>query len=435
MDSPRHENSEGKLSRGSQRASLIGDSRGSILDLIAANGMHNSKFVDSKSSSSVDTKPSDDSCTSPSASASFLAPVSLLIELCKVAWIEFFLHTIFLNWPSFGSDHSYSPLQRNLTRICYVVVLGLILLCQFTSLFLSIDVTVTGPPMSAELKAFYYLLFISVIFQLITMLYAIYLGSVRLASRDWIPPQIPFYRQGALLCLKIEVVFLFIVVLAVALNLEELGTDGAWLVLIYIGLEWGGAVSVATVMLFAVADTRIICALLDEVLVEVQTGNFNIQHLGRLREAIETRVAASFFPNTLMSALASFQAIVFLYFIVTTLPQYHSYTFSTDIIFSVAILLKEVFYLVIVTYEVAKVNELALQLSKVLGRSRGECEVFHVDQPELCRLRMFASITADPISFSLLGLKPTRWSLYAQVIGYVGVLVIGLIRSLVLAHL
>jgi hypothetical protein len=75
------------------------------------------------------------------------------------------------------------------------------------------------------------------------------------------------------------------------------------------------------------------------------------------------------------------------------------------------------------------VNDCADELAVVLGTSTWKS----TDDPsqEILRVKLFISYAANPISFSVLGLRPTKYSVWLKIAGYVLAIVTGFLTQYV----
>ena len=85
---------------------------------------------------------------------------------------------------------------------------------------------------------------------------------------------------------------------------------------------------------------------------------------------------------------------------------------------------KEVVYLFVALFLSARLNEIADELRKELGDATWESSL------EMLRLQVFTSLVAKPVSFKLLGTRPTMHSVAWQCASVVIALVLGFAKGL-----
>ncbi len=344
--------------------------------------------------------------------------------LCRV-----FLHSVFLNWPT---ETIQTPVGFGI-KISYVVFLLYFVGTTLYSVVGYINEGMNSIAVSELDGVLEYMASCCYLLEILSLVVAIYFGYYRLLKHVNVL-EMQYYERASALCLAFEVVF-FVIALITCPLLDYISFNHSYLEESLIPVEWMSSLGVAISLCFIIVDARCSAAMVQDLCSLADNHSLTIAQVTATRVEIQRRVKDSLFINAWIVVVAVFHSLVFVGVVISNFPFLNLELFGLEIAVATTLYLKEAVYLLIALIEISHVNDLADKLHSLLGKlnwTDGDDEeqnsltnVF----TEQRRLRMFVSISSDPISFHLLGTRPTRLSVCLQVVGYVGSLVALTVKS------
>ena len=98
------------------------------------------------------------------------------------------------------------------------------------------------------------------------------------------------------------------------------------------------------------------------------------------------------------------------------------------ILLNASLRLKEVFYLLLVLWEVASINDLGVELTGKLGLASWPPEM------QMQRLNAYVNLTSSPLCIPFLGMRPTLAWVRLQIGAYSLAIALGILKSVFLDH-
>ncbi len=255
--------------------------------------------------------------------------------------------------------------------------------------------------------------------EIIAFVVIIYQGYLRL-SRVANPLELEYFKKSCTISLLFGSFFFALVVpfAAVSPTFDSIVANPI--------AEVVGSVGVMISLMFITVDARSSSSMIQDLCSLADMKTLTLQHVLEVKKEISIRVHSSHLMNTGMAVMAILHSITFLLMVVVRFQAQTVSELDVQVPLGVALLLKEVLYLILALYEITSVNEIADKLHKMLGDSvwlnNNDNDVKMEESKPLCddhcRVRICINLNTDPISFRLLGTRPTKKSVFLQATGY-----------------
>lgn len=329
----------------------------------------------------------------------------------------------------YGIFLSRRDLTANKNSLCLTAYSAIgITLISFGFLYLLaiIGTLLFLPALPFRVALFSSMFAIGSIFQFAAGVVAVYYGAIRVASKCLVE-DLQYYRLAVRKSLSFILIFLLG---AMASGLFSFGLDfpsTLYFIVSYffIALQTlSSAAAVGVSMMFISVDTKHCLASLDHLVTLANTQLLTTEIIAETRKEMNRILSFGFWTNSVMVVSAHVNTLTFCVCIFCFTSTFND---PGVVLLSIVWYTKEVFYLFIVLFESAIVNEKANHLLTVLGSS------FWSNDQELNRVKLYVNLHADPLSFTLLGLRPTRYSVLIQLGSVALAVVVSVVRSIVVA--
>jgi hypothetical protein len=169
-------------------------------------------------------------------------------------------------------------------------------------------------------------------------------------------------------------------------------------------------------MLFIIVDAKAATALVRKLFNEAKDQSLTLEKFESTRQDVALLVNKTLYTNACIVIVAFVNSICVIISIFPFIQNGYVY---------LVLFVKELFFLVIVFFEVSKVNEKADELTLYLSSSTWTME----GHAEMSRLSLCINAMNRPISFKLGGIRITRLQVLVQIVVFVAASVISAIRS------
>ncbi len=374
----------------------------------------------------------------------FIADETTLVKLNESFLCKLFLHSVFLNWPQQGKGWK-SLFFRVFYGVFFLFLIG-------ATLYSTIEYAIGSPQSDAfgvNVSVLDGMVSCCFCLELFSFLYALYYGYLRVL-RPFNPLEMQYFEKGSVACLLFEVIFLILILISNPW-LDSIVAMGNFAFENLITVEWFGSLGVAISLCFIIVDARCSAAMVQDLCTLAENQSLTMAQVTTTRVEIQRRVDESFMVNAVIVLIALFHSATFLVEVLLFVPVFGGdiSLLILELVVCISLYLKEAVYLVIALSEIARVNDLADKLLHAVGKSNWSTRIERIEEEqggererdkdedkslleiskEQRRLRIFVNLSAEPISFRLLGTRPTRLSVCVQILGYCVSIVIAFLKS------
>jgi hypothetical protein len=356
---------------------------------------------------------------------------SLLNRLCKDPYVGPFLMTMSVIWPelTINNQPNWCVLVVRLFWFAALRLCGLAFLVGIIGLTAYEEMEYSEPE---GIDVINYSLCIVSILQVVSLYPVLYICNQKLkskASDESVP--IRFYRRA----LIPSVIFFILVALssvilvafdcyANSLNMLGLLALALRCCQAVFQLFLGGVLAVN--LMFVFVDSFLQSAAIDDLKIQIKQETMSIEQLESIRQNLKRNSLSSLRVNSTMCGIA----IINLFFFIVAMYFLSSFNFgactdSANITLIFAIYFKEILYLLTVLVAAARVNEHGDSVLVAAGSTYSS-----TSELQLTRAVIYISLQTEPLSYNILGMRPTYTKLALQTLTFTIASIVGIGRSL-----
>lgn len=268
--------------------------------------------------------------------------------------------------------------------------------------------------------------------------------------------EVSYYRAAVERCFQFASIFILIGLISFVFLMAQSSGDeqNSFIICIEVLLNIGTSSVLSISLMFVFVDTNTSLSILRDLISLARMQRLTLQHLRAARDEINRRNAEASFSNHVMAITAILNGIGFVVLCFVNFKYFPSQSVENylgTVMMSVVLLLKEVFYLLIMFIQAAFVNEKANLLQQVLGsdewtdNTTSTSRAAATEPPTLrycggvtdidsIRMKLYINVDVDPISFRVLGIRMTRNTVYLQLAGYIAAVFIGILNSILTSN-
>jgi hypothetical protein len=357
---------------------------------------------------------------------------SLLNRLCKDPYVGTFLICASVVWPELTADSREATFLSRCFRLGWWLLLRI---CGATFLFGIIALSIYeeveyDQPMNINIIN--YSLSIVSVLQVVSLYPVLYICNEKLrskASDESIP--ICLYRRAlvpsaiffGLVCLSSVILIAFDCYADPPDLLTTLNRSLRWVQAIF-QVFLGGVLAVN--LMFVFADSYVQSAAMDDLIQQIKLETMTVETLESIRQNLKRNQLSSYRINSVMSLIA----IVNLFFFVMSMYFIAGLDFgacvdTANITLVFSLFFKEILYLMIVLLAAAQVNEHADTVITAAGSVYSS-----TSELQLTRAVIYISLQTQPLSYTILGMRPTYTKLALECLTFVVASIVGLGRTL-----